>query len=124
MTKEEIAIFLKVQPKLKTTHEEMSILSKKNPNDAINKFKLKLVNSMIAEANSILQSTYKPFDDFTLFSEDDVPSNSDVVFILSPYLRSLEKLRRDNIDYEMGTCYWKVNGSLDRSLKADSPAIR
>ena len=35
-----------------------------------------------------------------LFNEDEMPNNSDTVFIISHYLTSLEKLRCDNIKQE------------------------
>lgn len=92
-------------------YEEMSLLSKKNPNDAVNKFKLNFINSQLAICNEILSKGYKPFDDFEKFSEDDVPQNSDVVFILSQYLQCLEKLRSDNVVMRNGAWYWAVKGT-------------
>lgn len=52
---------------------------KKNPNDAVNKFKLKFVNKLLSQSNDYLADKYKPFDDFDSFDEDDIPQNSDVV---------------------------------------------
>jgi len=125
MKKADIETFLKLQPKLDITHTELSVLSKKNPNDAVNKFKLKFVNDMLVDANKVLGEAYKPFGDFEQFSEDDLPTTSDVVFILSPYLRSLEKLRCDNIEREhLGSWYWVVDGEIDKSLRTDPPTIR
>jgi len=125
MTRDQIASFLKLQPKLHITHEEISLLSKKNPNDAVNKFKVKLINGMLTEANEILGSAYKPLEDFTLFSEDEIPTNSDIVFILSPYLRSLKKLRFDNVGpNQMGEWFWKLDGKLANGLRANSATMR
>jgi len=125
MTREEIEIYLKLQPKLAITHDELSVLSKKSPNDAVNKFKLKFINSMLKEANTILDKGYKPFIDFEVFSEDEIPTNSDIVFILSPYLRGLEKLRCDNIDQDgLSNWFWVVDGQMIKELKTDSPTIR
>lgn len=124
MKRAEIETFLKLQPKLAITHSELSILSKKNPNDAVNKFKLKLVNSMLSEANTILGTDYKPFSDFEIFVEDDLPTTSDAVFILSPYLRSLEKLRCDNIQHEgFDNWFWLIDGKVS-DLKTDPATIR
>jgi len=89
-------------------YEEMSILSKKSPNDAVNKFKLKFINRQLSESNTLLGPRYRPFDDFEVFDEDEVPQNSDVVFILSQYLQCMEKLRGDYVVVRNGTWYWKV----------------
>jgi hypothetical protein len=97
MTKEEVDAFEKVQAQLEGLHSEISILSKKAQNDALNKFKLKFVNQLLAEANVILGNNYKPFADFDLFDEDDIPSNSDATMVISQYLGCMERLRADNI---------------------------
>lgn len=94
----------------------MSILSKKSPNDAVNKFKLKFINNQLSESNSLLAVRYRPFDDFEVFSEDEVPQNSDVVFILSQYLQCMEKLRGDFVVLRNGTWYWRVEGGVDEKL--------
>jgi hypothetical protein len=127
MTNEEVEIFLKLQPQLKSAYEEISILSKKKPSDTLNKFKLKFINSILSRANLVLGEKYKPFpDEFDLFSEDEIPNNGDVVFILSHYLTSLEKLRCDNIDVESDypyDWYWLVDGKQS-GKKTDPPTIK
>ena len=94
-------------------YEEVSILSKKSPNDAVNKFKLKFINSLLSESNALLAERYRPFGDFEVFSEDDVPQNSDVVFILSQYLQCMEKFRGEYVVLRGGDWYWRVEGGED-----------
>jgi len=106
MTLDEINSFEKIQGQLVSLHEEVTNLSKKSQNDGLNKFKLKLVNKIIGEANTLLGSKYKPFDDFNLFDENDIPTNSDVTMILGQYLNCLEKLRSDNIIQEGLKWFW------------------
>ena len=119
MNEKEVEIFLKLQPQLKSAYDEITLLSKKKPTDSLNKFKLKFINSILARANAILEEKYKPFpEEFTLFEEDDMPNNSDVVFILSHYLTSLEKLRCDNIIDDYGW-YWKISNK--KSNKETNP---
>ena len=89
--------FEKVEAQLNALHKELGVLSKKKPDDGINPFKLKLVNSVLEKANELLEKKYKPFSDFELFDLDDVPTNSDVVMILAQYLNCMEQLRTDNI---------------------------
>lgn len=124
MNKTQVETFLKLQPQLKSAYEEISLLSKKKPTDALNTFKLKFINSILSRANDILGKKYKPFpDEFTQFNKDDIPNNSDVVFILSHYLTSLEKLRCDNIKYSIGEWFWSINGNLS-TQKTDHPTIK
>lgn len=111
MDKEQVETFLKLQPQLKSAYDEIALLSKKKPTDPLNKFKLKFINSILTRANDILDNKYQPFpEEFTLFDEADMPNNSDVVFILSHYLTSLEKLRCDNIIYSDYKWVWIISG--------------
>ena len=111
--------FEKLSGQLISVYEEMSLLSKKNPNDAVNKFKLKFVNKLLAESNEFLSIKYRPFDDFDSFDEDDVPQTSDAVFILSQYLQCFEKLRSDNVVIEYGSWYWRLYGEKGESVDND-----
>lgn len=90
MKRQEIDTFEKLSGQLIGVYEEISLLSKKSPNDAVNKFKLKFINKIITDSNILLTDRYSPFEDFISFDEDDVPQNSDVVFILSQYLQCFE----------------------------------
>ncbi len=124
MNDKQVEIFLKLQPQLKSAYDEIALLSKKKPTDSLNKFKLKFINSILSRANEILKETYQPFpEDFTLFDEDDMPNNSDVVFILSHYLTSLEKLRCDNIKFHDYEWCWLINGKISNK-KTDKPTIK
>jgi hypothetical protein len=97
MNSVEINQFEKIQGQLEGLLSEVTVLSKKSPNDGVNKFKLKFINEIISNGNEVLGKGYKPLDSFEQFDEDDLPSNSDVTFILSQYLNCFEKLRADNI---------------------------
>lgn len=127
MNTNQVETFLKLQPQLKSAYDELSLLSKKKPTESVNKFKLKFINSILVRANVILENKYKPFpEEFNLFVEDDMPNNSDVVFILSHYLTSLEKLRCDNIRQEDDfphSWYWLINGKMS-AQETDKPNIK
>ncbi len=124
MNTKQVEAFLKLQPQLQSAYDEISILSKKKPTDSLNTFKLKFINSILSRANEILGEKYQPFpDEFILFNEEDMPNNSDVVFILSHYLTSLEKLRCDNITYSNISWYWIINGERS-SQKTTSKKIK
>jgi hypothetical protein len=115
MNKNDVNVFEKLSGQLISVYEEVSLLSKKNPNDAVNKFKLKFVNKLLDDSNGYLNEKYRPFDDFEIFDEDDIPLNSDVVFILSQYIQCFEKLRADNVIIAPGGWYWYVEGEDDDS---------
>lgn len=102
--------FEKLETQLKGLHEEIELLSKKKPDDGINVFKLKLVNSIIEKANELLGKEYKPFHNFEAFDLESIPTNSDVVMILAQYLNCMEKLRADNIkDVSINDWEWYLN---------------
>ncbi len=123
MNRNNVDIFEKLSGQLLSIYEEISLLSKKNPNDAVNKFKLKFVNKLISQSNEYLAEKYKPFDDFDTFDEDDIPQNSDVVFILSQYLQCFEKQRADNVVIQHGTWYWRVEGDENDSVDDDGMVL-
>lgn len=89
-------------------------LSKRKPNDAVNKFKLKIVNNLLSTANQILTKKYMPFDDFAVFDEDDLPTNSDVVVIIAQYVACLKKFGRDSTEYQDYKHFWVINGKRSK----------
>lgn len=119
MNRSSVDIFEKVSGQLLSIYEEISLLSKKSPNDAVNKFKLNFVNKLLSQSNEYLADKYKPFEDFEAFDEDDVPQNSDVVFILSQYLQCFEKLRSDNVVLRNGAWFWRVEGGENDKVDED-----
>jgi hypothetical protein len=89
--------FEKTHGQLEAMWLEFGQLSKKSPTDAVSKFKLNIVNGLIAEANTILGNEYLPVGGFASFNLDDVPTNSDVVLMLGQYLACFEKFRTDHV---------------------------
>lgn len=114
MRAEDVDFFEKVQAQLGQLHKEMSALAKSKADNPVNKFKLKLINQKLVEANTILVGGFQPFEDFSVFSDEDLPSNSDVVMVLSQYLECLEGWRSANVAYSVSdySWYWKTE---DRS---------
>ena len=110
MKRPDIDTFEKLTAQLGSLYQEISALAKKSPNDAINIFKLQFVNSSLAKCNEFLGQRYRPFSEFETFSSNDMPSNSDITFILSQYIACAEKLRADNIYLRHGDWYWDIEG--------------
>jgi len=112
-SKAEIEDFNKLMIQAPKLLNEFQTLSKKKPDDAVNKFKLNLVNRILTSANDILDDKNKPFSEFELFDEDSMPSNSDVVLILSQYLACLNKFVKENQKYISGSgTFWIINGKI------------
>jgi hypothetical protein len=104
---------------LQCFYDEISTLSKKAPDGKMNKFKLKFINDVLKKATALLGAKYRPFADFEVFVDDDLPSTSDVVVVLSQYLNSMSRFKsehtyKDQSDYKW---YWMTDGS-DR-IRAD-----
>lgn len=118
MKKQDVEKLEKAMGQLEGLHREMSALAKKSPNDGINAFKLKYLNSALAEANTLLGDHYKPLDGFKQFDSDDVPTNSDAAFVLTSYLEEVERMRADNIYNDYGK--WKYRLS-DESIIQTAP---
>lgn len=102
--------FEKIQAQLHGLYDEMTVFSKKTPEGTVNKFKLKFINQVLIEANKILDKKNKPFEDFDVFDEDLLPTNSDIVMILSQYINCLEKFRSEHIKPYSVHWYWMING--------------
>jgi hypothetical protein len=121
----EIELFEKSYGQVEALYEEIGKLSKKSPNDALNKFKLKLINGLLSEANLLLKGDYRPLEGFRLFSEDDIPTNSDVTMVLAQYLNCLEKMRVDNIcQDDLGSWVWIVDGCKSEIHTAEPKKLR
>lgn len=104
-SEEDVLEFEKIEQQLHTMLAEMSELSKKKANDGVNKFKLKLINTLLAKLNPMLES-FKPFDDFEEFHDDDVPTNSDVVVMLSQYVGAVFRFRSLNTERSAFDSSW------------------
>ena len=76
----------------------------------------------MTQANTLLDEQYKPFADFDLFEEEDIPSNSDVVLVLSQYIQCLEKLKMDNVKMLSGNWYWIIPNSKEE-IKTTHPSF-
>ena len=112
-TNEEIEMLEKLVGQLQGLHSEIGTLAKKSPNDAVNPFKLKLVNKILEMGNVVLGKKYKPFDEFDLFDSDDAPTTSDVTMVMAQYIEEAERFRSDNVvQDEAGRWFYAVAGDI------------
>ena len=121
MKRGDVDVFEKLAAQLYSLYQEMSALAKKLPNDAINTFKLRFVNGTLSQCNEFLGQRYRPFADFESFSADDMPSNSDVTFIISQYIECAEKFRADNIRREIDKWYWNFDDDGGAWIRTPTP---
>ncbi len=125
MKRADVDKYQRVRSQLEAFHREFEALSKKAANSPLNAFKLKIVNQGIADANSVLGSGYLPIRDFTQFSDEELPSNSDVSMVLAQYLEALEVLRCRNIkkDSVFGLWYWKADDLRPETIETAPPQM-
>jgi hypothetical protein len=95
-TSKDVEKLKKLEGQLKSAHAEVTALAKKSPSDAVNPFKLNLINTVLELGNQILSAQYRPFPDFEGFDIDLAPNTSDVAFILGQYISEVERFRSDN----------------------------
>ena len=112
MNEQEVELFIKCYAQTQSIYNEITALSKKKPNEAVNKFKLRFINQILENANQLLKENYKPFADFEKFDEDEIPTTSDITMMFAQYLDSMEYLRSDNIEDSQYTWYWLIDGVL------------
>jgi hypothetical protein len=121
MKAKDVHFFEKIKAQLHQLHNEVSVLSKSKADNPINKFKLGFINEKLGEANTILTGEFKPFKEFTLFNADELPTNSDVVMVLSQYLDCLEAWRSAHVFHLPGRGYlWHTDDGQD--LRAEPPS--
>ncbi|WP_417814326.1 hypothetical protein [Thalassospira alkalitolerans] len=111
-SKEDVELLEKLVGQLQSLYAEIGALSKKSPNDAVNPFKLKLINKVLKMGNDVLGENYKPFEEFDQFDGDDAPSTSDVTMVISQYMEEAERFRSDNVKQEHGAWYYLFQGEL------------
>lgn len=121
MKAKDVNFFEKVKAQLQKLQTEVSALSKSKPDNPINKFKLTFINEKLAEANTILTGEFKPFKDFALFNVDELPTNSDVVMMVSQYLDCLEAWRCAHIEYSEMKYKWLWKTSDSQQIQTEPP---
>jgi hypothetical protein len=99
-----------VQPLLSAMYEQFQELSKKKPDVAVNKQKIKTANRLLSKCREILadESSLQFLD---LLEEDALPQNSDVVLILSQYDAAMTQFYEGHTHKEHYITVWSVEVS-------------
>jgi hypothetical protein len=113
----DIAVYNKTVEQLHVSYREIEELSKKKPSEMINLFKLKFVNKTLNDANSFLGDELRPFSDFLLFDENELPTVSDVKLMLAHYKTSIHNfMLKNSVSDGHISRYWIINGKTSDHL--------
>ena len=118
-SQKEIELYETIRPKIESIRNTIKDLSNKKPDVTLNSFKVKRVNLLLEQANGLLKDL-KPYEDFSKFDEDDLPTYSDMLMILNLYVKSFEKYWQDNsethkitdpFEFDREERIWKTNNN-------------
>ena len=91
-----------LNPLLLGVYKELQELSKKKPDTPLNNFKIKSVTRILEPIRELLkEEDVYPFLD--ILDMDDVPTNSDVVLILSQYIESMNIFHSKYYSYNISS---------------------
>ncbi len=89
-TQEKAELLTVTRPLLKAMFLEFKELSKKKPDGAVSKSKIKVVNRLLEKCRNLLQNELS-IEYLDLLDEDDFPQNSDIVLMLSQYESAMDQ---------------------------------
>lgn len=92
-------------PLLEAMYLEFKELSKKNPDSAVSKSKIKIVNRLLEKIRIVLADE-ESIDFLDVLDEDDVPQASDVTLILSQYVASMKAFQEKHCDWDGSNHRW------------------
>ena len=104
-TDEQVKLYLTINPLLKSAYDEVKEFSKKKQDEELNIKKVKMINRLLEKAKVILKD--EPTVEFLeLLDEDELPTNSDAVLIMSQFISAMNKFRSDH--YHLNS--WDIDG--------------
>ena len=89
ITQLDVQQYTLLNPLLQGLYNEFQELSKKKPESPLNTNKIKMVNRILEPIKEILKNE-PSLDYLDILDIDDVPTNSDVILILSHYLKAMK----------------------------------
>ena len=94
-TEDQLKLFSTISPLLISAFNEVKEFSKKKQDELLNLKKVKMINRLLEKAKVVLKN--EPTIDFLdMLDEDDLPSNSDAVLIMSQFIAAMNKFRSDH----------------------------
>jgi hypothetical protein len=108
-TDEQVRLFLTISPLLKSAFNEVKEFSKKKQDEELNVKKVKMINRLLEKAKEILKD--EPTVDFLeILDENELPTNSDAVLIMSQFISAMDKFHDDHYHYENNMLSWDNEG--------------
>jgi hypothetical protein len=95
-------------PLLRAMYIEFQDLSKKKPDAAVSKSKIKIANRLLSEARTVLIDE-KTIGFLDLIDEDDVPQVSDVTLIMSQYVAAMGAFREKYYGFDGVRSTWFIS---------------
>lgn len=106
-TKEKVQNYDTTMPLLEAMYSEFKELSKKKPDAAVSKSKIKIANRLLEKVRTVLENS-NSMEFLDLLDEDDVPQVSDVTLILSQYVASMEAFNKRHYGYYEHKHQWLI----------------
>lgn len=108
-TDEQVKLYLTINPLLKSAFDEVKEFSKKKQDEELNIKKVKMINRLLEKAKVVLKD--EPTVDYLeLLDEDELPTNSDAVLIMSQFISAMNKFHEDHYHYDNNMLSWDNEG--------------
>jgi hypothetical protein len=111
-TQEKVDKWDMTTPLLKAMFQQFIELSKKKPEAALNKPKVAMVNRLLEKCREVLADEMS-LQFLDLSDGEQLPQNSDVVFILSQYDSAMKQFREDHGRSNGYSRVWHVDGEAN-----------
>ncbi|CAA6803115.1 MAG: Unknown protein [uncultured Sulfurovum sp.] len=106
-TEEKAHIHDTTMPLLEAMYSEFKELSKKKPDSAVSKSKIKITNRLLEKIRIVLENS-SSIEFLDLLDEDDIPQASDVTLILSQYVASMQSFYKRHYGYYNHKNQWLI----------------
>ena len=106
-TQEKVSAYETTMPLLEAMYSEFKELSKKKPDAAVSKSKIKITNRLLERVRMALADS-SSLEFLDLLDEDDIPQISDVTLILSQYVASMEEFKKRHYGLYNGKYQWVI----------------
>ncbi|MFB0593944.1 hypothetical protein ACSZM9_04970 [Aeromonas hydrophila] len=94
-------------PLLAAMYAEFKEISKKKPDAAVSKSKMKIVNRLLEKVRTVL-SDEESIGFLDMLDEDDVPQASDVTLILSQYMAAMNAFHDKHYGWNGSNHVWFI----------------
>ena len=108
--KEQVILYETISPLLDSAFDEVKEFSKKKQDASLNVKKVKIINRLLEKAKELLKKE-TTIDFLELLDENELPSNSDAVLVMSQYISALRKFHSDH--YHSGDWDFGFRGEWD-----------